>query len=49
MGYCDTDVHTPAHRLEHFTDEGMQVALDREIGSPLTDPHDRTIPPGKSQ
>jgi manganese/zinc/iron transport system permease protein len=44
MGYCETDVHTPAHRLEHFTDEGMQTALDREIGSPSTDPHDRRIP-----
>jgi manganese/zinc/iron transport system permease protein len=44
MGYCETEVHTPAHRLEHFTDAGLQTALDRETGGPALDPHERNIP-----
>ena len=44
MGYCMPSVHASAHRLEHFTDPGMQAELDRAAGHPERDPHDRKIP-----
>ena len=45
MGYCETDVHTPAHHLEHFTDEAMQEQLEDAADRPPLDPHRREIPP----
>ncbi len=44
MGYCETDVHTPAHHLEHFTDDAMQTRLADASDSPQEDPHRRAIP-----
>jgi manganese/zinc/iron transport system permease protein len=44
LGACVTDVHLPAHKLEHFTDSSMQSKLDHEIGHPALDPHHRKIP-----
>jgi manganese/zinc/iron transport system permease protein len=44
LAACVTDVHLPAHKLEHFTDDSMQSQLDREIGHPAVDPHQRKIP-----
>jgi manganese/zinc/iron transport system permease protein len=44
LGACDTDVHLPAHKLEHFTDASMQTKLDQETGHPGVDPHRRNIP-----
>ncbi len=44
MGYCETDVHSPAHHLEHFTDEAMQTRLADASDRPSQDPHRRTIP-----
>jgi manganese/zinc/iron transport system permease protein len=44
LAACVADVHLPAHKLEHFTDESMQSQLDREIGHPDVDPHQRKIP-----
>lgn len=44
MGYCGTDVHRFAHQLEHYTDSDLQDRLDRDTGSPKTDPHQRSIP-----
>ena len=41
---CATDVHLPAHKLEHFTDDSMQSKLDEEIGHTGIDPHQRKIP-----
>ena len=41
---CDTDVHLPAHKLEHFTDAEMQSQLDHETGHVERDPHNRKIP-----
>jgi len=45
MGYCETDVHTPAHHLEHFTDTAMQNRLEDATDRPDQDPHRRAIPP----
>ena len=45
MGYCETDVHTPAHHLEHFTDDGLQTRLEDASERPRQDPHRRRIPP----
>jgi len=47
MGYCETDVHTPAHHLEHFTDEAMQTRLEDAADSSGQDPHHRAIPPAR--
>ena len=47
MGYCETDVHTPAHHLEHFTDEAMQTRLEHASDRPRQDPHQRVIPPSE--
>ena len=44
MNYCETDVHTPAHHLEHFTDEAMQTRLEEASDHPQQDPHLRAIP-----
>jgi hypothetical protein len=44
MGYCQTDVHRSAHRLEHFTGPEMQNRLGEQTGNPSKDPHDRVIP-----
>lgn len=44
MGYCETDVHVPAHQLEHFTDTALQDRLGLAVGNRTTDPHQRTIP-----
>ncbi len=44
MGYCTADVHTPAHHLEHFTDEAMQTRLADASDRPEQDPHQRSIP-----
>jgi Mn-dependent DtxR family transcriptional regulator len=44
LSACATDVHLPAHKLEHFTDASMQSQLDQEIGHPEVDPHQRKIP-----
>lgn len=44
LSACATDVHLPAHKLEHFTDASMQSQLDQEIGYPEVDPHQRKIP-----
>ena len=44
MGYCETDVHTPAHHLEHFTDEALQTRLADASDRPAQDPHRRSIP-----
>jgi manganese/zinc/iron transport system permease protein len=43
-GFCETDVHYTAHRLEHFTDDSLQKSLAEEAGDPLQDPHRRPIP-----
>lgn len=45
-GFCETDVHYTAHRLEHFTDAALQEDLAREAGRPSSDPHRRPIPEG---
>ncbi len=44
MGFCETDVHRAAHKLEHVTDEAMTRALKTETGDPAMDPHQRAIP-----
>jgi len=44
LNACPTDVHLPAHKLEHFTDASMQSQLDHESGHPSQDPHQRRIP-----
>jgi Mn-dependent DtxR family transcriptional regulator len=44
MGYCETDVHTPAHHLEHFTDDALQTRLAEASDRPQQDPHQRSIP-----
>ncbi len=44
MGYCEADVHTPAHHLEHFTDAAMQTRLADASDRPAQDPHRRSIP-----
>jgi Mn-dependent DtxR family transcriptional regulator len=44
MGYCEADVHRSAHRLEHFTDSGLQAQLGEDAGNPEKDPHLREIP-----
>ena len=44
LGACVTDVHLPAHKLEHFTDASMQSQLDQAIDHAGTDPHQRKIP-----
>ena len=44
LAACVTDVHLPAHKLEHFTDPAMQSELDRAVGHPGVDPHQRKIP-----
>jgi manganese/zinc/iron transport system permease protein len=44
MGYCETDVHTPAHQLEHFTDGDMRNRLADAADRPQQDPHRRRIP-----
>ena len=44
VGYCETDVHTPAHQLEHFTDDALQNRLADASDRPQEDPHQRTIP-----
>ena len=44
MGYCETDVHTPAHQLEHFTDNSMRTQLADASQNPQQDPHRRVIP-----
>ncbi len=44
VGYCETDVHTPAHHLEHFTDDALQNRLADASDRPQEDPHQRTIP-----
>jgi manganese/zinc/iron transport system permease protein len=47
MGYCETDVHTPAHDLEHFTDATMRTHLEEASDRPQEDPHQRRIPARK--
>lgn len=37
-------LHSPAERLEHFTDDAMRDELARRTGSPPTDPHGAAIP-----
>jgi manganese/zinc/iron transport system permease protein len=37
-------VHEPAHRVEHFIDQGLQENLESEIDSSGQDPHGREIP-----
>jgi manganese/zinc/iron transport system permease protein len=44
LGACATDVHLPAHKLEHYTDAAMQSRLDQKMGHPEVDPHQRKIP-----
>ncbi len=44
MGFCETDVHYTAHRLEHFTDTDMQSKLNEAAGKPQQDPHRKQIP-----
>ena len=44
---CAADVHQQAHQLEHFTDPHLQSELDRTMGDPVIDPHERDIPPLK--
>jgi manganese/zinc/iron transport system permease protein len=41
---CEADVHLPAHKLEHFTDQSMQNQLDQATGHQTKDPHQREIP-----
>ncbi len=45
LGVCAADVHHQAHQLEHFTDPDLQSELDRTVGHPVVDPHEREIPP----
>ena len=44
LSACATDVHMPAHKLEHFTDDTMQSQLDQAIDHAGMDPHQRKIP-----
>ena len=44
LSACATDVHLPAHKLEHFTDDRMQSQLDQAIDHAGMDPHQRKIP-----
>jgi manganese/zinc/iron transport system permease protein len=45
LGVCAADVHHQAHQLEHFTDPLLQSELDRTVGHPELDPHEKQIPP----
>ena len=45
LGVCAADVHHQAHQLEHYTDAILQSELDRSVGHPVIDPHEREIPP----
>ena len=44
LAACATDVHLPAHKLEHFTDAAMQSQLDQATDHGGLDPHQRKIP-----
>ena len=44
LGVCAAEVHDQAHQLEHFTDSLLQSELDRTVGHPSVDPHEREIP-----
>lgn len=37
-------LHAPAHRAEHYIDEGLRAELASELESPLVDPHGSEIP-----
>ena len=37
-------LHAPAHRAEHYIDEGIRAELTTELESPHHDPHGQEIP-----
>jgi len=37
-------LHAPAHRVEHYIDEGLRTELANELESPQIDPHGTEIP-----
>jgi Mn-dependent DtxR family transcriptional regulator len=37
-------LHAPAHRVEHYIDEGLRTELASELESPDRDPHGKEIP-----
>jgi Mn-dependent DtxR family transcriptional regulator len=37
-------LHAPAHRVEHYIDEGLRTELATELQSPTVDPHGAEIP-----
>jgi manganese/zinc/iron transport system permease protein len=44
LGLPADHVHEPAERVEHFIDDRMRAALERELGDTSQDPHGREIP-----
>lgn len=44
-GITDPRLHAQAESLEHYTSSALRGELDRNIGSPSTDPHGKHIPP----
>ena len=44
----DDHLHETAHRIEHYIDPKLQLALDTELDAPALDPHGKKIPdPGQ--
>lgn len=44
-GISDPRLHANAESLEHYTTSQLRGELDRNIGSPVIDPHGKHIPP----
>jgi hypothetical protein len=40
---ADDHLHAPAHRMEHFIDQGLMDEVAREADHPTTDPHGKPI------
>ncbi|MCG6155809.1 metal ABC transporter permease [Rubinisphaera margarita] len=38
-------LHEAAHQIEHYLDQESREQIERELGSPESDPHGRSIPP----
>jgi DtxR family transcriptional regulator, Mn-dependent transcriptional regulator len=44
LGFCGTEVHAEAERLEHFISEKLEERIDAALGYPTIDPHGSPIP-----
>ncbi len=38
-------LHEAAHQMEHYLDQESRSSIEKQLGSPASDPHGKNIPP----